>query len=233
MIFYGLLVFALPGLESLAVNPKIVTDFLEFHHLHVAVVFYCERAPTSLLTQMQHEFKYSASFELSRGEISKIRLEKAVKLTHPKQGIIFDMECNQTRKVFENFSRIAMFNSSYFWLMLSKDFDVALGILKDQNINLDTEISLAIIENEDYAEIFDVYNPSFKMNGNLVATQKCLWNGNESDGFRVSLFNSKFDQRSNLQGIVIHVGVAASNTLHQTIHQFMKSKLREVVPVDL
>lgn len=208
--------------KGLEINPKLVVEFLNFYHLNIAVLFYCGSAPRSFIAEMQNEFKYFAVSDITSETFDEKHAENIVKLTYHKQGVIIDLTCEQTGKVFSLFSRSNFFNASYFWLMVSPDLETSTELLRSQNINLDAEITLALINDMETAQLFDIYNPNSRTNGQLVVQPKGSWK--ESTGFIVSLNEPKYDRRSNLNGIVIHAGIVVAHRGNQTLLKYLESK---------
>ncbi|CAO1406755.1 unnamed protein product [Diamesa hyperborea] len=146
-----------------------------------------------------------------------------MKIHHRIIGVIFDLTCNETEDIFKGFSSGEYFNASYNWLMIAEDYEESVDLLKQQNINLDAEITLAVPDTSTNAhKLFDIYNPSHKNGGTLNVTEKGYWN--ENKGFEVTLTQHKIYRRSNLNGITFEAGVVATEVpKHQTLLEYMES----------
>ncbi|CAO1397271.1 unnamed protein product [Diamesa serratosioi] len=146
-----------------------------------------------------------------------------MKIDHRIIGIIFDLNCNETEDVFKEISLGGYFNASYNWLMIAEDYDKSVELLKQQNINLDAEITLIVPENSSNSfMLFDIYNPCHKNGGVLNVTEKGYYNKNK--GFNITLTQHKIYRRSNLNGITFEAGVVATEIpKHQTLLEYMES----------
>ncbi|CAO1398708.1 unnamed protein product [Diamesa tonsa] len=146
-----------------------------------------------------------------------------MKINHRIIGVIFDLTCNETEDIFKDFSSGEYFNASYNWLMIAENYEESVDLLKQQNINLDAEITLAVPDTSTNAhKLFDIYNPSHKNGGTLNVTEKGYWN--ERQGFEVTLTQHKIYRRSNLNGITFEAGVVATEVpKHQTLLEYMES----------
>jgi hypothetical protein len=216
--------------EGFKVNTKLISDFLNIYNLDRGVIFYCESGNVAQWKYLaENEFKLLSFIDVS-GENLDLNISiNAMKLDHLQIGAVFILTCNETEKVFEEFSNQNFFNASYNWLMVAESLEDSLEILQKQNVNLDAEISLAIFNQNQEAEIFDIYNTNPRTNGKIVTTSK--GNFSESGGIRIWLTGSKFERRSNLQGVVINAGVAATSRFmrSRTLVEYMESEFREIV----
>ena len=107
--------------------------------------------------------------------------------------------------------------------MIAEDYEESVELLKQQNINLDAEITLVVPDNSTNSlMLFDIYNPCHKNGGILNVTEKGYWNENE--GFKVTLTQHKIYRRSNLNGVTFEAGVVATEVpKHQSLLEYMES----------
>jgi hypothetical protein len=225
LVFALSLAILLPTAQGLKVKSKLVADFLEAFNLNEGAIFYCD-------SQNLEQWKILAMTELrflSYMDVSTDNLDlnttiTAMKLGYRQLGVVFDLTCSETERVFKEFSRWSFFNASYNWLMFADKYEDSLAILEGKSINLDAEISLAILNGSDQVQIHDIYNPNSRTNGKIVSIPKGSWS--ESDGMKISLNGSKFERRSNLNGAIITAGVAATTSFmkNRTIDEYMESE---------
>lgn len=211
-------------------SSKLVSDFLNAFNLNQGVIFYCDFSSIDELKLLaKNELKFLSFFDISTSKLSHKNMKSSLKLDYRQIGVIFDLSCNETNKIFEDFSRWNYFNSSYNWLLMSKNYEKSLEDLKGKNVNLNSEICLAVYDQSRDVEIFDIYNPNPRTNGKIVS--KSIGNWSESEGLKLSLDGTKFERRLNLQGAVINAGVVATASFmkNRTLIEYMESKLKKNV----
>lgn len=131
-----------------------------------------------------------------------------MKFSYYKLGIICDLTCQEIEEFLNITSELNFFNASYSWLMISNDYNTSIAMLSHQNINLDSEITLAIeVKNYRNFDLFDVFNPSYKYGGELIVTPKGTYTTNR---FKILTRKNKFQMRSDLKGIKINAGIVAT-----------------------
>lgn len=217
--------------KSLEINQKLIFNFANHRNLNYGIIFYCESFNvTNAWTENEEtKFIYFAFYDISSVEFNLSETSTIMRFNYRQIGIIFDITCYETVDVFYIFSRFHYFNGSYNWLMLTNNYTNSIEVLQVQNINLDAEITLVVYDEKGFtAKLYDIYNPSSTANGRKMVIQpKGSWN--EHDGMVISLKGSKFDQRSNLHGLLIHAGVVASGVgKHQTLTQYMESECTNI-----
>lgn len=209
---------------SLNINQKFVVDFLKTYNLNFGIVFYCGSSLniSDWSESVKTEFKYFSFFDVSSRNFNLNESWYIMRFEYWNLGIIFDLSCNETKVVFEEFSRCNYFNASYYWLMLADCYESSLELLSFQNINLDAEITLAIVDNANVSHLFDIYNPSSRTNGKLIVESTGSWQRDE--GMTITLTDNKFNTRSNLRGVLIHTGIVAAGVgANQTLLQYLES----------
>lgn len=220
------LISILPVRISLKLNRKAIGDFMEHFNSNCGIIFYCEPLNIDVWSEtVKNDFTYFSFFDVSS---TKFNLSEAWDMmrfdSHPL-AVIWDLTCNETAKIFDEFSRFKFFNASYNWLMMSDEYESSIEVLRYQNINLDAEITIAIIEDDPNSfKLHDIYNPSARTNGKIVVQPKGLWT--ENAGLNITLKGGKFDLRSNLNGIFIHAGIVATKVQkNQTLAQYLEGKV--------
>jgi hypothetical protein len=211
--------------EGFFIQSKLVSDFLNQFNLNEAVVFYCNSDNIKeWKVLIKTELKFLAFIDTSLPKFDNKFARSAMRLSHRQLGVVFDLTCDETGEVFEDFSRLNFFNVSYNWLMTSENYVESLKLLADQDINLDAEISLAIADESDEIKLYDIYNPNSRTNGKLVSEPKGTWS--KAKGMKITLIGDKFERRSNLNDAVINAGVVATPGLmkDQTLKKYMESE---------
>lgn len=225
LMFFSVLISVFTVNKSLEINPKLLVNFAKHFNLNYGIIFYCEPLSTDVWTKViKNEFLYFSFYDVSSLRFNLSESEMMMRFNYRQILIAFDITCIETNKVFKEFSRSSYFTASYNWLLLSDNYESSTELLQVQNINLDAEITLVVMkDDENAADLFDVYNPSYRSNGNVVVTAKGSYN--ENNGLNITMSGSKFDRRSNLDAIVIHTGVVASKVeKNRTLQQYMESK---------
>lgn len=222
-IFIFLIFIKNSSQNSINKNPKLIVDFLNYSKVKTGIMFYCNESLDFNQWKLiqSSEFKYFSFHEISKFNFKEEEnINFLMKFNYNKMGVICDLSCPKIDNLFNISSKFNFFNSSYSWLMVTENLNSSIELLSPQNINLDAEITLAV-ENEYYYELYDIYNPSFKYGAELIVTPK----GNYYDEFNFTMTESKFDQRSDLKGIKINVGVAATHVKKsQTLLEFLESE---------
>lgn len=205
---------------------KLFVNFLKKNNLNYGILFYCESLDANAWTEViENEFTYFSFYDVSSVKFKLSETWNILRFNYRLIGIMLDISCEETPFVFYNFSRFHYFNASYNWLMLSDNLTDSMKLLGGQNINLDAEITLAVFSDVEKidAKLYDIYNPSFNGNGKIIVKPKGFWNQNY--GINITLKGSKFDQRSNLNGIVMNAGIVVTGVgKNQTILEYLKSE---------
>jgi uncharacterized protein YqfB (UPF0267 family) len=203
--------------QSLAINQLLVADFLNSFNLKSGVVIYCNPL---VVSDWEGEKFFLAFHDASSSKFKPKDLDKILKFENRRLGVIIDLTCQTEIEL----SKLSVFNSSYNWLVLSESYDKAINILELQNINWDSEVTLAVKNKHEEVLLYDVYKPSSK--SKLIVEPNGVWSKNGRKN--IKLKGSRFDRRSDLKGITIHAGVVATRIeKNQTLVQYMESESTE------
>lgn len=194
--------------KSLELNPEFILNFLNFNNLRSGICYYCRPLPENWFEIFKTEFINLSYLKIPSAK--KIEDNKTFAFNQPKVGVIFDTTCNETSDLFEQFSSLKVFNGSFSWLMFAESFEATLKMLSSQYINLDADITLAVAISDRSFELFDVYNPNSRTNGQLVVNPIGQWT--QENGYNVTKIGTKFERRSNLNGAVYRAVVIAHPT---------------------
>lgn len=211
--------------KSLEINHELFNNFLNYFNLNYGIIFHCESLDNSVWSKVvENEFKYFSFYDISSSEFKLSEIRTVMRVIYHQLGILFDITCNETLEVFYELSRFHFFNASYNWLMVTGNYTTSMELLHAQNINLDAEITLAIIDDQtNNVQLYDIYNPGSTNKGKFIVNKKGSWNVN--DKLVITLKGSKFDRRANLNGIFINAGVVASGVgRNQTLQEYLGSK---------
>ena len=212
------IVALLNPVHSLEFNYEFVIDFMNEMKLSCGVAFFCEN---SFDIKKWNGFKFMSFYDMSRKSVNESIVDKFMRINYRNLGVILDANCEETSDLFEISSNRNYFNSSYYWLMLSTDFNETRKLLNHQNINFDAEITLAILDDKNIT-LLDVYNPSSKYNAELVISHKGFYN--VSDGLTLELKGVKLNRRSDLRGIMINAGVVVTGIhQNQALEEYLES----------
>lgn len=198
---------------------NIFVDFLDEIKSSTGIIFYCDKSfKAEKFKTSQH--KYFSFFDFSKNNLTEIGLNSVMSFNYHKIGIVTDLSCSKIEVLFNALSEFNYFNASYYWLLLSDNFQAAVKLMERQNINLDAEITLAIATDKNNFTLFDVYKPSHKYHGELIVTPK----GTYSEEFNINLTQSKFQRRIDLSGIKINVGIIATAVKkNQTLIEYLEN----------
>lgn len=205
--------------KTFELKAKIVLDFLKFNNLNSGICFYCGQLSRDWFKTIENDFVYLSYQKLKPEKLRKFEEYKIFVFNQPKVGVIFDTTCNKTGDLFEKFSALKFFNASYSWLMFADNFEISTKMLRSQNINLDAEITLAVNKNETSLDLFEVYNPNPRTNGKLVVDPIGQWT--PKSGYNVTLKETKYQRRSNLNGVVFRAAIIAHPT-NESLVQYME-----------
>lgn len=90
-------------------------------------------------------------------------------------------------------------------------------LVDDSSFNLSTDFVVAEALDDKNYSLFDVYNPFKERGGKLNVTFLGSWK--PIIGLELTLKQSKYARRSNLQGIIWRVAYFSVSTSHQRFHK--------------
>lgn len=211
----------LSSVHSLEFNFTFVIDFMNEMKLSCGVAFYCENSFDIKKWNEVNEFKFMSFYDMSVRSVNDSIVDRFMRINYRNLGVILDASCDQASELFDFSSRRNYFNSSYYWLMLSADYNETKKQLNHQNINFDAEITLAILDDKNIT-LLDVYNPSSKYTTELVISHKGTYN--VANGLAIKLKGIKLNRRSNLRGITLNAGVVVTGIhQNQTLIEYLES----------
>lgn len=193
--------------KTLEVEPETVLDFLKFNNLQTGICFYCTQLPRNWFESIKQDLVYLSYHKTSSAKLRRFDRNKIFSFNQPRVGVIFDSTCNETADLLKKFSSAKLFNASYSWLMFAESYEISTNMLRSQNINLDSEITLAIAGTKHSFDLYDVYNPNSRTNGKLIVNPIGQWT--QGNGYNVTLKGTKFQRRFNLNGATFHAAIIA------------------------
>ncbi|KAG4074482.1 hypothetical protein HA402_015771 [Bradysia odoriphaga] len=123
--------------------------------------------------------------------------------SHP-HGVVLNLDCDRTDSLLIQLSKRILFHKERFWLMYTSNLEKASSILSSQNIKVDAEIVLAVPDNFNYEDSYNIYEV-FKLSSvhgretHFNLSQLGDWN--KSDGFNIPGKQSKTERIRNLRDI--------------------------------
>lgn len=207
--------------QAIPETPKIFFDFLNESKSSIGIIFYCNKSLD--IKQWQNVFisepKYLAFFDISTNNLSAMEMSSVMNFKYHKIAVVADLTCNQIEAFINAISGMNFFNASYYWLLLSDNYQTSVQLLERQNVNFDSEMTLAVAADNKF-DLFDVYKPSNKYRAELVVTFKGIYD----EKFKIILNGTKFQRRSDLRGIKINFGVTVADNKNQTLLEYLESE---------
>lgn len=133
--------------SSIGFHLNATITFLNENNLKECVLLSCynTRQNIRILESIQNNGILTNLYDVTT-DISSETIKKLMLYRNYRIGVIYDMEeCSSgSQEVLEVFSKAKMFNFRYVWLIFGRDLKGSKLILTKQDINFDSEVSLAI-----------------------------------------------------------------------------------------
>lgn len=130
------------------ISIDLIKNFVKEKHLKDCVYLSCEKfSENTKILKALHNYNISTGFynnNVSFG-ISSASIEKLLKFRNYQIGVVHDLDCQKTENYLKKISTSSMFGLRYSWLMFTTNFSKAEMILENENINVDSDITLALI----------------------------------------------------------------------------------------
>lgn len=131
-----------------AMNQELLKDFLWQNHLQVCALLPCDRNLEQInprfVISLQRDGFSVAMHKVSEKTASNIGDILAFRNAHV--GVVTDLECPMQLHILSAASNLTLFHQNWSWLMFSSSVDEAYNILKGQNINVDAEVTVAVLD---------------------------------------------------------------------------------------
>lgn len=105
-------------------------------------------------------------------------------------------------------TKYLMYDETHKWLILGQNLNDTVSLINDDAFSVMTDVTIAVPSLTGY-DLYDVYNPCKERGGTLNMTALGYWT--EKSGVAIKLKQSKFERRSNLQGMKLKVGILVSD----------------------
>lgn len=128
-----------------------VKDYLKYNNIPICVFLSCDSITDRTRNQIdfQYEDVWTNWWGVSKGsELRHLSYRNFLARLASPISVIFNLDCNKSMNVMEEISSRKMFHFERFWLIFGRNLDQAYAMLKEQNINMDAEIYLALPANE-------------------------------------------------------------------------------------
>lgn len=199
----------------------LIKDYLNLNNLHAVLLISCKdqynvNLIETIFTLQHHRFWINVLDISNQSSIDDFDYDNFFIRLSNTHCVVVDLDCNETNKFLEDISNRIMFHYERNWLIISSDFNKSFDILSQQNINIDSEVSLAIPEpetNRQNYDIYEVYNPSSKHGGQLNMTRLGYWN--KSTGLIIAMNQTKIERRRDLQGITFSSIITVMENVHK------------------
>lgn len=214
VLLFVVLVLSVRSNKGMKIRPSLVELYFDSENVKSGIVFHCNAVPVSFWMQT------SRRFFMSHHSTEKLDRKNSWKFKNRQLGVVLDATCENSAESLDEISEHLKFNISSKWLIVSDEMEKAEELLKSRSINIDSEVTLAVVGKEENFLLFDV----FAVNFNFFAVSKGSWT-RQKNSMEVFKNQTKFDQRCDLKGISINAGVVATQVRpHQTLMQYMEGE---------
>ncbi len=207
-------------------NIRLVKDYTQVNGIAIVLLISCEMDSESIkiesISNLQHDGLWTNVWDISIGsDLNNFDYHKFFDRYSNPLGVVINLQCNQTKDFMREMSKRILFHHERKWLMISESLHEAFDILNQEHINFDAEIVVAIPLEDDFYDIYEVYNPSYSRGGWLNITLMGRWS--VGDGWN-QVNQTKIERRHDLNGITFPTVVPVSDrqllTNHSAVHIF-------------
>ncbi len=196
--------------SALSNNIQLLKKYVESNHISFVLLISCGRDNELIkiesIEHLQRHGLWTNVWDISTATISwtNFNYDRFFSRYSNTLGVVMNLQCNHTNAFMEEMSKRGLFHNERKWFMISESLDETYNILRQQNINFDAEITLAVPAKRSFYDIYEVYNPSHVRGGRLNIT----WNGYWSEDVGWSTVNqTKIERRHDLNGITFQTVV--------------------------
>ncbi|KAJ6647072.1 Ionotropic receptor 75a [Pseudolycoriella hygida] len=184
-------------------STSLVKDYLTYNNLNTVLLIPCRNEPTvdsiRNLRTLQEYGGWTNVRDIADESLTTDSDKFFVRLSNA-HCVVVSLDCNETIEFLSKASDRKLFHYERNWLIFGSNLSRSYDILREQNINVDAEVTLAIpLESDRSYELYEVYNPSSKHGGRLNVTRCGQWS--ESTGFHITFKQTKTQRRQNFNGI--------------------------------
>ena len=110
-----------------------------------------------------------------------------------------------------------MYGDLYQWLVIGENLTETISFLNDTEYSIMTDLIIAIPHQRGY-KLYDVYNSCKYRGGILNVTLYGYWDA--SNGFKTTLFQSRFQRRQNFHGLILRLAAIVSRQIDKILLLF-------------
>lgn len=202
--------------KSFQLDPDLVGKYFEDVNVKSGIIFYCDSSMVgSSWAKLARKFYLAFHNSNIRENVETNHLA----FDNRPLGVVFDGNCGKAPELLDELSESLRFNISIKWIIFGDDLDQLKSLLNNRSVNIDSDITLALHQQQGKFLLYDYYAVSA---GKIFISPKGFWS---SEGKTIQFYSnrSRFDARSNLAGTAIDAGVVASRIQpHQTILQYLE-----------
>ncbi len=148
--------------QSIAIksNMLLVQDYLKFNNIQICVFLSCDDSITDRMKNMIHfqhdDVWINWSVVSKENELLLLNYTNILVRLAAPISVVVNLECDKSMEVLEEISKRKMFHFERSWLVFGKNMEQANTILRNQFINMDAEIYLALPSVDEKYELFGI-----------------------------------------------------------------------------
>nr|QGW45453.1 ionotropic receptor 75c [Bradysia odoriphaga] len=210
-------------------NVNLIKDYIKYVNVKTVLFITCERTTKLLemVTKLHSIDTYVNVWSISNESVTVA--SNASNFTQffvrPKgsHAVIVDLDCEQIKFFLRQSSHEVLFHSERSWLMFSKSIGRSYGILGQENINLDADVTLVTRLNHNEYRISDVYNPSKIRGGRLNITTIGTWGRNRR--LNMTTEHLRIERQRDLGGLTMLATITLPSPIpnNQTFMEHLES----------
>lgn len=193
-------------LTAALLDYSLIKEFSRREKTNTMVLLYCNLSESIEAFRHLSENFLGSIHALEQGGTQFINNHHLFMATqHFRLSVIADLSCPESTDLLDICSENWYFNGSYRWLLVSADTkDLTFKLMKNQNLNIDSRVTLAMASFESDAdeaqyEIFEVYGTVKKRGGKTHVVNVGFWNSAVDHEWNCS--TDSYRTRSNFGGI--------------------------------
>lgn len=120
---------------------RLTKSVLDHKNIKTLLILLCETT-THLIDNHRNDDTWISTVDISNE--TEVNFEKFLIRLSSTHLVVSSLMCYQSVKVLSEISKLTMFHGERHWLLFSDSLETSIGILREQNINSDAEITLAL-----------------------------------------------------------------------------------------
>lgn len=126
-------------------NLNLIKDYLNEKYLKICIVLSCEMENLKTLKFIQNNGFWTSVENISE-DIDWKYLAKRLQYQNYYVGIVGNLDCPKINDILQISSENMLFRNHYAWLLFGSDINSAKKMLKHRNININSDVNLAILQ---------------------------------------------------------------------------------------